>query len=36
MRVLEIMALDPRAPTGKGIDKKSLSTHEVLAVHYAT
>jgi len=33
MQIPEIVALYPRAPTDKGIDKKSLSTHEVLAVH---
>jgi len=35
MRVPEMLALDMRAPTDKGIDKKLLSTHRLLAVHYA-
>jgi len=35
MRVPEMLALDTRAPTDKGIDKKSLSTYRLLGVHYA-
>ena len=35
MRVPEVLALDIKATTDKEIDKKSLSTHRLLAVHYA-
>jgi hypothetical protein len=34
MRVPEMLALDIRAPIEKRIDKKLLSTHRLLAVHY--